>query len=328
MAACESLRSAARALPECDSLRSAAVRFLGCSNTHSATGTANCLNATVAAGNSRESLFLCRFFDYIIRSHHRNSECDPPLRGTRHAVYAKRGVCLVVQVLAGSSSGQRGLPTLVSMSNVLEDAVERLAPLPQDVRRVLELVKDLDTRWTLRFAELKRQHSLYIDHVKTAVAGQPRDGSVDLAALVGDQKPWLERIAALKREVSQLADEKVALAQQVRASVASRLHRELEPEVDRDSVGTDRGVNGARAGRGNSRPWPLWCDAVCFAQCGVAPLESGSLRPSPSARPLRPALARRPSSSLSRTACASTPTWARSRRRCGARGSCGGTVRT
>jgi hypothetical protein len=100
--------------------------------------------------------------------------------------------------------------------SALEDAVERLASLPQDVRRVLELVKDLDTRWTLSFAELKRQHSLYIDHVKKAVAGQPRDGSVDLAALVGDQKPWLERIAALKQEVSQLADDKVSLAQQVR----------------------------------------------------------------------------------------------------------------
>lgn len=49
----------------------------------------------------------------------------------------------------------------------------------------------------------------------TAPQGKPRDGSVDLVALSKDPE-WLARITDLRRDCTQLADEKVSIAQQVR----------------------------------------------------------------------------------------------------------------
>ena len=83
--------------------------------------------------------------------------------------------------------------------------------------------------------------------------GKPRDGSVDLVAISKDPE-WLARITDLRRDCTQLADEKVSIAQQVRAPVvAQALMRVRVSRASRQIVGT---VVGARVAR-SAHPSPL-----------------------------------------------------------------------
>jgi hypothetical protein len=60
------------------------------------------------------------------------------------------------------------------MSNTfLEDAIDRLSMVPQDVKRCMELVRDLDTRWAKAMTTLKAAQDAYLDRVRKKVRWQP-----------------------------------------------------------------------------------------------------------------------------------------------------------
>lgn len=121
-------------------------------------------------------------------------------------------------------------------SSFLEDCLDRLITVPQDVRRCMELIKTLDTRWKNVMARLRAAQHEYVERVKKAVKDMPRDGSRDLRAETED-KPALDEIAALRREAQQLSDEKVAAANQAHEALDYHISKlETELAVYRDSM--------------------------------------------------------------------------------------------
>jgi hypothetical protein len=63
-------------------------------------------------------------------------------------------------------------------------------------------------------SELKAAQNAYIEHVRKAVKGKPRDGSVNLRELSEDPQA-LARIRELQQQCQQFADEKVQVANRV-----------------------------------------------------------------------------------------------------------------
>ena len=73
----------------------------------------------------------------------------------------------------------------MAMPSTLEDAVERLSVVPQDIRRYMELLKDLDTQWVEKFTLLKREQQAYVTAVQRAVKvrGRPSVGDIDASCV-------------------------------------------------------------------------------------------------------------------------------------------------
>ena len=57
-----------------------------------------------------------------------------------------------------------------SALNCLEENLDRLSTLPQDVRRCMELIKELDRRWKDKLADLKAAQRRYLEQAKERVA--------------------------------------------------------------------------------------------------------------------------------------------------------------
>lgn len=53
-----------------------------------------------------------------------------------------------------------------SALNFLEENLERLSSLPQDVRRCMELIKELDKQWKTKLSDLKAAQRTYLEHVR------------------------------------------------------------------------------------------------------------------------------------------------------------------
>lgn len=51
----------------------------------------------------------------------------------------------------------------------LEDAIDRLSSVPVDVKRYMELVRDLDGRWAKGMTALKLAHDEYINKLRAKV---------------------------------------------------------------------------------------------------------------------------------------------------------------
>lgn len=96
----------------------------------------------------------------------------------------------------------------------LEDWLEKLGPIPADVKRSLELIRTLDEKWKSSLAQLKSSQGNYIERVRAVVKGKATDGTVDLKALSEDPAE-LARIVQLRRECQQLSEEKVQVASQL-----------------------------------------------------------------------------------------------------------------
>lgn len=66
-----------------------------------------------------------------------------------------------------------------SALNFLEENLERLSTLPQDIRRCMELVKELDRQWKTKLSDLKAAQRAYLEHVrqKATVSGQCGTGA-------------------------------------------------------------------------------------------------------------------------------------------------------
>ena len=60
----------------------------------------------------------------------------------------------------------------------LDEAVDRLGAVPQDIRRFMDLIKDLDTQWAAKMALLKREQAAYVERVRRAVKVRVRAGSL------------------------------------------------------------------------------------------------------------------------------------------------------
>ena len=145
------------------------------------------------------------------------------------------------------------------MSSGLEEAVEHLAGVPLDVRRFLDLIRELDRRWRERMGAVSRAQAAFLKKVRARAAAKAAAaaavaaagavgattpsiaadaasansaataGTASGAALAGDAASAdareLEAIAALRAEAAQLATEKFQVAEQAYALLRGRLVR-------------------------------------------------------------------------------------------------------
>ncbi len=57
-----------------------------------------------------------------------------------------------------------------NITTLLEDTLERLNPVPLDIRRYMELIRDLDKQWTTKMSQLKKIQNDYISNVRRKLA--------------------------------------------------------------------------------------------------------------------------------------------------------------
>jgi Inhibitor of growth proteins N-terminal histone-binding len=133
----------------------------------------------------------------------------------------------------------------------LESFLDSLSGLPHEIKRNLELMKDLDKSCTGLTEELKQRHREYIHHAEEKVMALevvvPPDGPPGVRATGGSgeviiptteellswisQPGALQAIRNLEASALQLADEKVAIADQTHSlirSIVKRLDADLE----------------------------------------------------------------------------------------------------
>ena len=110
------------------------------------------------------------------------------------------------------------------MSLSVEDAIESMSGLPLEIRRELNLLHTLDTRWVAAMTELRRAQDSYVRGLRSRAEKLPKDGSVDVRKVTEDADA-LARIAALSTECQQMSDEKSSTARQAYDSLSTSLSR-------------------------------------------------------------------------------------------------------
>lgn len=99
-----------------------------------------------------------------------------------------------------------------------------MSGLPLEIRRDLNLLHTLDTRWVMAMTELRRAQDAYVRGLRSRAEKLPKDGSVDVRRATEDADA-LARIAALSAECQQMSDEKSSTARQAYDSLSTSLNR-------------------------------------------------------------------------------------------------------
>ena len=129
----------------------------------------------------------------------------------------------------------------------LESFIDQIATLPHEVRRNLELMKDMDTSCSTLFEEISRLQQDYVQRVEekigalevvdgkaVRVLGGESDAAVvptteELAAYIHEQETY-NKIEAAEEDVVQRAEEKVAIAQQT-YSLVENICKKLDSDL-------------------------------------------------------------------------------------------------
>ena len=106
----------------------------------------------------------------------------------------------------------------------VEDMLEKSKGLPSEVRRSMDLLRILDTRWMSHRHTADQLQRAYISDMRGRLEGLPRDGSVDLRKISEDSDA-LAKVMSTQQDLIQISEEKCSVARQVYESVSCALEK-------------------------------------------------------------------------------------------------------